>query len=197
MKKLENLKFNLEADICDDEALEKAACNDKSYENCINDLIKDESYENCINDLIKNENVNLMRNFQQHCRHSCFDHCLYVSYTAYKVCKALHLDYKSAARGALLHDMFLYDWRKTQLPEGRHAFVHADIAFRNANQVFTLNKREKDIITKHMWPVTLSLPRYKESYLVGFIDKYCTFREIQNYYCSFIKFDYKGEKVNE
>src|SRR5665648_275247 len=88
MKKLKNLKFNLEADICDDEVIENAACNDESYENCINDLRKDESYENCIHDLIKNEYVNLMRNFQQHCSHSCFDHCLYVPYSSYKVCKA-------------------------------------------------------------------------------------------------------------
>jgi len=185
MKKLKNLKFNLEADIYNDALLEKFPAGNV------------ESYENCIQDLIKNEHVNLMRNFQQHCRHSCFDHCLYVSYTSYKVCKALKLDYRSAARGALLHDMFLYDWRNTQLPEGRHAFVHADIAFRNANQVFSLNKKEKDIITKHMWPITLPLPRFKESYIVGFIDKYCTFREIQNYCCSFIKYDYKGEKAHE
>jgi len=185
MKKLKNLKFSLEADIYKDEVIEKtSACND-------------ESYENCIHDLIKNENVNLMRSFQQHCSHSCFDHCLYVSYLSFKVCKMLNLDYKSAARGALLHDMFLYDWRNTQLPEGRHAFVHANIACRNANRIFALNDREKDVITKHMWPVTLSLPRYRESYIVGFIDKYCTFREIQNYYCSLIKFEYKGEKANE
>ena len=38
--------------------------------------------------------------------------------------------------------------------------------------VFSLNDKEKDIIVKHMWPVTLlSFPKYKESFLITIFDK--------------------------
>ena len=40
------------------------------------------------------------------------------------------------------------------------------------NRAFIENK-EKDIIEKHMWPLTLrQVPKYKESFLVSFVDKY-------------------------
>ena len=75
----------------------------------------------------------------------------------------------------MLHDLFLYVWRKKyrsiELP-GLHAFVHPKIALKNASEIFELNDIEKDIIEKHMWPVTFSLPKYKESYIVTIMDKY-------------------------
>jgi uncharacterized protein len=40
-----------------------------------------------------------------------------------------------------------------------------------------LNDIEKDIIEKHMWPLTLKLPKYKEAFIVSFVDKYCAFME--------------------
>jgi uncharacterized protein len=43
-----------------------------------------------------------------------------------------------------------------------------------------MNNIEKDIIEKHMWPLTLRLPRYKESYVVLMVDKYCAFSETLN-----------------
>ena len=38
-------------------------------------------------------------------------------------------------------------------------------------------EKEKDMIIKHMWPVTLALPRYKETFLMIFIDKYFAVEE--------------------
>jgi uncharacterized protein len=43
-----------------------------------------------------------------------------------------------------------------------------------------MNNIEKDIIEKHMWPLTLRLPRYKESYVVLMVDKYCALTETLN-----------------
>lgn len=37
---------------------------------------------------------------------------------------------------------------------------------------------EKDIIAKHMWPVTLKAPKYIESFLVGCADKFCALMEM-------------------
>ena len=98
-----------------------------------------------------------------------------VAYFTYITCKKLKLDYISATRGAMLHDLFLYDWRKkyrnTDI-SGLHAFIHPRIALKNACQLFDLNDIEKDVIVKHMWPVTLGFPKYRESYIVTIMDKY-------------------------
>ena len=51
----------------------------------------------------------------------------------------------------------------------------------NAQKLFILNEIEKDIILKHMWPVTFSAPKYLESYIITFVDKYCAIKEWSNY----------------
>jgi uncharacterized protein len=133
-------------------------------------------YESCVGDLLKNENVQSMSGFIQHGSLSCLDHCRHVSYKSYLICKALKLDYRSAARGGLLHDYFLYDWHHS--PGRWHGFHHPRAALVNANRDFSLNRLERDIIKKHMWPLTLVPPRYRESLIVGLADKYCTMTEV-------------------
>ncbi len=41
---------------------------------------------------------------------------------------------------------------------------------------------EKDIIIKHMWPITIILPKYKESFIVGCADKFCATVEVLQLY---------------
>lgn len=138
-----------------------------------------------IEDIISNENVQKMKLFRQHCDTSCYEHCLHVAYYSYYLAKKLGLDYISTARAAMIHDLFLYDWRKKyrdiELP-GLHAFVHPRIALRNALNLFDLNLIEQDIIVKHMWPVTLPFPRYAETYIVSLMDKYSAFKESYLYF---------------
>ena len=141
-------------------------------------IYNDEIYMDIVKDIIENEMVQEMKQYRQHFNVSCFDHCLYVSYNLYLLCKKHKLDYASAARAGLVHDLFLYDWRKRQ--EGRkglHAYTHARTAYENAKTIFNLNKKEKDIILKHMWPVTLRIPRYKETFLMTYVDKYFAYSE--------------------
>lgn len=143
-----------------------------------NIIYNDEIYMDIVKDIIENEMVQQMKQYRQHFSVSCFDHCLYVSYNLYLLCKKHKLDYVSAARAGLVHDLFLYDWRKRQ--EGRkgfHAYTHARAAYENAKKIFNLNKKEKDIILKHMWPVTLAIPRYKETFFMTYVDKYFAYSE--------------------
>ncbi len=58
--------------------------------------------------------------------------------------------------GALLHDYFLYDWHDGK---GRHfhGFTHPECAFRNAERDYTLSPAVKNIIIRHMFPLTLVL----------------------------------------
>ena len=139
---------------------------------------------NIISDLISNDTVKQMKNYRQHCNTSCYKHCMQVAYYTYIACKKLKLDYISATRGAMLHDLFLYDWRNKNITSalpGLHAFVHPIIALENAQKIFNLNDLEQDIIIKHMWPVTIKLPTYKESYIVTIMDKYSACLETYSY----------------
>lgn len=117
---------------------------------------------NCIiADITSNSAVQEMKNFKQHYNCSCYDHCLSVSYYSFLICKKLKLDYKSIARAAMVHDLFLYDWRVKQDDRKRfHAFRHPYTAYRKASALFQLSKKEKDIIVKHMWPLTVIPPKY-------------------------------------
>ncbi|MCA9765905.1 MAG: HD domain-containing protein, partial [Carnobacterium sp.] len=106
------------------------------------------------------------------------EHSISVSYLSYRIAKKYGLDTRSTARAGLLHDLFYYDWRTTKFDEGTHAYVHPRMACENAKKITELNALECDIIIKHMWLATVALPKYKESYIVTFVDKYCAVKEV-------------------
>lgn len=137
-------------------------------------------YLKAVEDILNNEEFRKLKNFFHH-NSSIYEHVLRVSYFSYSICKLLKLDYISAARGALLHDFFLYDWRNHDLPDLAkdkfHGLEHPQIALTNSEKQFQLNEIEKDIILRHMWPLTLFPPRFRESFVVTFADKYVSSRE--------------------
>lgn len=148
------------------------------------DIAYNAEFENIIKDLVENPTVQEMNNYIQHCDTTCFEHCKNVAYYSYIICKKYNLDYSSAARGGMLHDLFLYNWRKSQREvelNGLHAFVHPKIALLNSLKLFSLNNIEKDIILKHMWPLTIRFPKYRESYIITFVDKFCAIKESIDY----------------
>jgi hypothetical protein len=139
---------------------------------------KDIEFQQIIKPLISNTTVQQMENYRQHYETSCFDHCYCAAYYCYLICKKYNLDYKSATRAAMLHDLFLYDWRVRQPDrKGLHAFTHGKVACNNACKLFDLNEKEKDIIIKHMWPVTIEFPKSIEGFILTFVDKYCALSE--------------------
>lgn len=157
-------------------------------EELLNKIYIDTEFIYIIKDILENDTVKQMKKYRQHYKTTCFDHCLMVSYYCYKYCKKFDLDYVSCSRAAMLHDLFLYDWRKKEDGrKGLHAFTHPKTAYKNASNLFDLNDKEADIILKHMWPLTISLPKYKESYIITFFDKYCalneSYKEIYNKFC--------------
>ena len=137
------------------------------------EILLDKEYIEIISELLKQDKVLKMKQFRQHHNTSCFEHCLFVSYNTYLICKKYNLDYISAARAGLLHDLFLYDWRKRENGrKGLHAFTHPKEALKQAMSITKLNSKEQDIIKNHMWPVTPALPKYKETYIITLVDKY-------------------------
>jgi len=143
-----------------------------------------------IKDICEHDEFLKLKNYYHH-NSSIYDHVMDVAYLSYRTCKFLNLDYSSATRGALLHDFFLYNWRNHGEPdlheEKNHGIEHPKIALNNAQKHFDLNDIEKDIIIKHMWPLTVIPPKYKESYVVSFVDKYLASKEFVKKYNSKVR----------
>ena len=55
-----------------------------------------------------------------------------------------------------------------------HGFYHPGIALRNASAEYRLTPRERDIIKKHMWPLTVVPPMCREAWIVTMADKWCS-----------------------
>ena len=139
-------------------------------------------YHNYVENLINNSFVLQMKIYTQHGATTCYQHCINVSYYSYRLCKFLKLlrfDVKSVARAGLLHDFFLYDWHTEKREKGSklHGFSHSQIALENAKKHFELNDCESDIILKHMFPLNIKPPKYRESVIVVLVDKYCAILE--------------------
>lgn len=136
---------------------------------------KEEFYD-CVKDIARHPVVLRMKLYPHHGTTNCYQHCMNVAYYNYQWCRFLGLDARSAARGAMLHDLFLYDWHTHAKRTGDqfHGLTHPDVAYKNAARIYKLNKIEKDIILNHMWPVTIrKFPRTKEGWITTLTDKYC------------------------
>ena len=107
---------------------------------------------------------------------------MWVSYKSYLACKKLGWNSRAAARAGLLHDLFLYDWHERAVGKNFnfHGFTHPLTAYKNAKEHFKLTPREKDIILKHMWPLTVVPARFRESYVIMHFDRMCCLGEIKN-----------------
>lgn len=125
----------------------------------------------CLNGLEDEPMVRAMDAIPQHVKGvSCYDHCLFVAYVGFTLCRIFGLDYRAAARAGLLHDLYLQKWEETDVGRFRRLVIHPQLALENA-RAFGLSPMEEDIIGKHMWPLTAPLPYYKESYMVSLADK--------------------------
>ncbi len=133
-----------------------------------------------IADLLDSPLVQSMNQLEQHSKNATLlDHLVYTSYISYILCKRLGLNEIAAARGALLHDFRTKDIKSFIYS----IFTHSELAMKEANTHFNLTELEQDIIKKHMWPATPFLfPKYKESFLVCMVDKYCATMELLGLY---------------
>lgn len=126
-------------------------------------------------EVIFSEGMQSQKLYIQHGDVSIFDHSLRVACLSIRIARRLGLkvDHQAIVRGALLHDYFLYDWHIPDSSRGLHGFSHARCALNNAMRDFSLREIEKDIIVKHMFPLNITPPKYKESFIVCFADKVC------------------------
>ena len=142
-----------------------------------------------IDDIVKKDGIDILlsehhkntKNDIQHGNMSVRQHTINVARYSVLISEKLGIDCdrRALVRGALLHDYFLYDWheRDHANPLRLHGFHHPGIALKNAESAFDLTDIEKDIIKKHMWPLTVVPPTCREAWIVSMADKYCSLME--------------------
>lgn len=133
-------------------------------------------------ELLGSDQVRMMGRWKHHRSITTLDHSLFVAYCSYRAARALRLDASAAARGGLLHDLYLYDSRDKSAHPGWQCFDHPRAAARNAEQVTHLTDKERNIILSHMWPLGGALPRSPEALLVDLVDTFCAGLELAGLY---------------
>jgi uncharacterized protein len=124
--------------------------------------------------IIEHSEYQQMKHIKHH-DESVYEHSVKVAYSSYQIAYKSNLDWVSTIRGALLHDFFLYKFKKCLSPKIitdsiKHAINHPIIALENSKKYFDLNDKEKNIIKGHMFP--FGLPKSKEAWIVSYSDKY-------------------------
>ena len=151
-------------------------------------------------DIFRSERFRSMKQYLQHGEVTVYKHSVNVAKASINLADRLHikLQERELIRGALLHDYFLYDWH---IPEGQdpgplHGFHHPKVALRNALAEYELTEREKEIIRRHMWPMTLIPPRCREAWVVLAADKWVSLLETLHIYKGHGKTDQNGNDGN-
>ena len=133
------------------------------------------------NDILFSNNFRSTKRHIQHGSMTVNQHSRNVARYSLAISRRLgiRVNERELIRGALLHDYFLYDWHvgDYRKPHKLHGFYHPGRALRNAREEYDLTHREQDIIKKHMWPLTVVPPVYREGWIVTVADKWCSVME--------------------
>lgn len=130
-------------------------------------------------DILNSSFIKKEKDYIHHGSVSVFDHSYRVAFFCifFSLFLPLVFNRRALIRGALLHDYFLYDWHEDDPSHKWHGFIHAKRAYFNASRDFDLCNIEKDIILRHMFPLNITPPKYRESILVCCVDKVCALGE--------------------
>ena len=139
-----------------------------------------ENFFDIIAEIYNTDEIQSQKAYEQHRDIDRLQHSTSVAYLSYRIAEKLGLNAESAAKAALMHDLVYYDWHDGINGKWHklHGYKHPRLAVLNARELYpSLSKLEENIIRRHMWPLTVVPPRYKESAVVIFADKYCATRE--------------------
>ena len=167
-----------------------------------NENILDSEYLSIVSNILNNEEFMRRKEYKHHGDISVYDHSLRVSYLSYKFAKKFkNVNEKDVAVGGLLHDFYYKPWMNDTGKRKffkKHGFVHAREALENSKIFFSdeLNIVREDIILKHMFPLNIRLPKYKESWIITLFDKLVSLEVIKepSFFISLFNINFKKKK---
>ena len=141
------------------------------------------------------EGILLNKEFQKrklfrHHKGNLWQHLTEVSYYSFLMAKTRNADERVCAIAGLLHDFYpkaykfsqelydenpeyLTDVKKKQPIHQMHGFTHAEAAAKNAWKYFPeyMDDKIDSCIKTHMFPLNIKPPRYKEGWILTYVDK--------------------------
>ena len=128
---------------------------------------------------LNDEKILRMKDISMHRGSNCYFHSFKVAKKAIK--KSLNrkdINLEVVLLGAILHDYYLYDWRKDKSKLKKHGKNHPSVAINNAVKDFDISEDVKKVIKSHMWPLNIKeYPKSKEAKIVSISDKAVTVGE--------------------
>lgn len=151
-----------------------------------------------VEDILLNDEFQKRKYFLHHHNLSVWDHSILVSFKAFLVAKYFGADTRVCAIAGLLHDFYsqawLYSSELEKIDDGKylrdcnvkkpffkmHGFVHANDAALNYVKYFPELKDDRvtNAIKRHMFPLNIVPPKYKEGLIITVIDKINTINEL-------------------
>ena len=155
-----------------------------------------------IKEILHNQEFQKRKLFPHHKDLSVWTHSILVSYNSFIAAKYFNADDKICAIAGLLHDFYPWSWIENdiikELDSGyymnyrntkhkffkQHGFIHGKAASENYIKYFPEleNKKITNAIRRHMFPLTIIPPRYKEGFIVSTIDKINSVHELPDIY---------------
>lgn len=135
----------------------------------------EEIYQQFLHD----EKILKMKEIPMHRGSNCYEHCFKVARLAVK--RALRhkkVSLEVVLLASILHDYYLYDWRKNRELLKHHGKLHPGIAAENAERDFGISPVIQKAIRSHMWPINFKdFPKTKEARILSLADKAVCTRE--------------------
>ncbi len=136
--------------------------------------------------------------FPHHHNLSVWDHSILVSFKSFVVAKYFGASPRICAIAGLLHDFYTQAWLYSdellKIDDGKylsefkikkplfkmHGFVHGNDAALNVLEYFPQFNADRIInsIKRHMFPLTIIPPKYREGYIITCVDKLNSVREL-------------------
>ncbi len=157
----------------------------------------DEWYQ-IVEDILRNPEFQKRKLFMHHYNLSVWDHSILVSFKAFMASRYFGASPRICAIAGLLHDFYSQAWISTpeleKLENGRyvkalkepkpwykmHGFTHAKDASINYVKYFPEleDKKITNCILRHMFPLNIIPPRYKEGFIITAVDKLNSVHEL-------------------
>lgn len=140
-------------------------------------------FEETMADLLRDPQVRSMQQWRHHFDVTCFEHSVFVAYTAFRLAPFFRTNPYLAARAGLLHDLYLYSPYDSTSHPGNQCFYHPVAALRNARALVPgLTGMEQNAILTHMWPLARHMPRCRLALVINLADKFCATLEVSKIY---------------
>ena len=160
----------------------------------IDDPFFDEWFD-IVSPFLIHDEVQKRKLFKNHTA-SVWDNSIEDSFKAFKLAYKLNADRRVCAIAGLMHDFYPFAWQyskeldeydksylarlsKKEFFFKKHGFTHAKEARKNFEKYFSeyADKKILNAIQRHMFPLNIIPPKYKESWIITITDKQSSFRD--------------------